>query len=208
MPRRGGPRTHQITPRRCRAGGTRYRGARGGRPGAAFAAAAERPPPPSPSPPSAHGLLCPVAAAAASILATRATAAAPGPLLFSSARSPGRTKLSPWSDPAGSPRAPQEPPGERAGRPPPLLPAIRPGLGCVGCARGADSRLPRRSRVLLLRPLLLLRLRFGFGSCASALRLWRGISKTHRLVDLAGPAGVGRFLCCGLWLLSPGSSVW
>lgn len=56
--------------------------------------------------------------------------------------------------------------------------------------------------MLLLLALLPLRIRFGFGSRASALRLWRGISKTHRLVDLAGPAGVGRFLCLGFWLLS------
>lgn len=63
-------------------------------------------------------------------------------------------------------------------------------------------------KLLLLWPLLLWRLRFGFGSRALALRLWRGISKTHRLVDLARPAGVGRFLCCGFWLLSLGGSVW
>lgn len=61
--------------------------------------------------------------------------------------------------------------------------------------------------LLLLLALLPLRLRFGFGSRASALRLWRGISKTHRLADLAGSSGVGRFLCLGFWLLSPGG-VW
>lgn len=60
--------------------------------------------------------------------------------------------------------------------------------------------------LLLLPPPLLLRLRFGFGSRAWALRLWRGISKTHRLADLAGLTGVGRFLCCGFWLLSPGGT--
>lgn len=151
-------------------------------------------------PPSAHGLLCPVAAAAASFLAPRAAAAAPGLLLFSPARSPGRTKLSPWFKPAGSPRAPQEQPGERAGRAPSPSPRHPPGTWLRWmCARGSDSRLPWRSRVLLLLllPLLPLRLRFGFGSRAWALRLWRGISKTHRLADLAGPSGVGRFLCLG-----------